>query len=144
MTYETLLNDALSKIPEFKTEYDIAINRDYIDTDAGLHIVFGFVFTPLLEKALESNKELAKRMFDYLEEMSQSDDSEVVSVCDQSVLEALCGEYNDNVLLQLSGDSTKEGLRYVRTYIPNSSLEQCFLFKIVSQNDSQNRKNVVK
>lgn len=118
MTYETLLEDALNTLPAFKKEYVKNIDGNIIDKDAGMHVVFGYVFVPVLEKALdEKDKPTIHELFDYLEKMSLCEDSDVVAVCDQSVLEIICGEYKDKTLLPYMGKGTTEGLNTVRQYI---------------------------
>ena len=118
MTYKTLLEDALNTLPILKTEYAENINEKIIDEDAGMHIVFSYVFVPVLEKALNEDDEITIRdLFDYLEKMSLCEDSDVVAVCDQSVLEIICGEYKDKMLLPYMDKATIEGLNTVRQYI---------------------------
>lgn len=117
MTYENLLSDALDALPELKKEYENNLKDDIIDEDSGMHVVFGFVFEPMLSNAIKNNKPLAKKMFDYLEKMADSDDVHVQEVCDQSVLEALYGEHPAGVLWPLMQKKTREGYTAVSYYM---------------------------
>lgn len=117
MTYETLLSDTLKAIPEFQTEYNRNIAQDDIDEESGMHIVFGYVFTPLLETALKNNQKLAKDMFLFLEKMENSSDLRVQEVCEQSVLEAICGNYPIKKIWPIAGEKTKEGIKVISQYM---------------------------
>ena len=117
MTYENLLNDSLESLPEFEKEYQNNIKNDVIDKDAGMHVVFGFVFTPLLEKAISGDKTLAEKMFKYLEKMAASEDVRVQEVCDQSVIEVLYDNYPATKLWPLMQEKTREGYISVSQYM---------------------------
>lgn len=116
MNYTNLLDEVM-KIPEVKTEYNRQIKEDIIDEKAGMHIVFGYVFAPLLIDAITNNQELTKRLFLFVEQMSSSNDTKVQEVCDFSILEAICDEYSDDVLLPFLGEKTLEGYNEVRKYV---------------------------
>ena len=117
MNYNTVVNEALEAIPEFRDEYNTMIKEDYIDNESGPHTVFGYAFTPLLKKAIRKNKKLAQKMFDFLERMSTSGDIHTQEVCDQSVIEALVDDFTRAELYKFMGPSTKEGLEAVSMYM---------------------------
>ena len=118
MTYETLLDEALAALPEFKKKYDLLVKEDIIDEESGMHIVFGYVFTPMLEEAIQAgNNADIQEMCDFLEKMAASDDVHVQEVCDQSVLERICSIYPDKKIIPFIGNETYQGLLAVRQYI---------------------------
>ena len=118
ITYENLVKDAHDKVPAFATKYDELIRDDYIDKSSGNHIVFGYAFAPVLIDAIQSHQDdIVKNMFDYLEEMSNSNDGRVVEVCDQSVLEAINDEIDDDILIGFMGLKTKEGFDAIKNYM---------------------------
>ena len=88
LTYDTLIEEALEALPLFRERYERETAAGMIDTDDGKHIIFGLVFTPMLEELIRNNTqpELQKAL-DFLEKMASSEDGRVVEVCDQSVLE---------------------------------------------------------
>lgn len=118
MVYKTLLEEALKEVPDFKREYDNLIRDDVIDNQSGMHVVFGYAFTPLLIKAIKDNDVPAiRQLCAFLEKMAGCRDEKVQEVCDQSVLEAVAGEYSDGVIVPLFAKNTLKGLMSVREYI---------------------------
>lgn len=118
LTYENLVFSANERIPEVKEYYDALVKKDVIDSKSGNHIVFGYVYVPVLTDAIKSDKtELVKNMFSFLEEMASSDDGHIVEVCDQSVLEALNDEFDDKLLFPLMGENTKVGFAALKSYM---------------------------
>ena len=118
LTYDNLVENALIAVPAFAEKYLELINEDYIDKESGNHIVFGYAYTPVLIDAIKNHdSETVVNMFEFLEFISQSEDGRVVEVCDQSVLEALNDEFDDELLIQLMGESTREGFAAIKTYM---------------------------
>ncbi len=118
ITYNNLLENVKNKIPQFTVEYDRLVEDGSIDLESGNHIVFSYVFTPLLLKAIKQNdNNMITEMFDYLEKMSLSIDDRVVEVCDQSVLEVLNDEFDEATLLRYMGPKNKEGFEAIKTYM---------------------------
>lgn len=118
MTYSTLLTDALNEVQPFKKKYEEYINNRMLDNDDGMHIVFGYAFAPLLIDAIKDNDmPTIRQLCAFLEKMARCDDLRVQDVCDQSIIEAVAGEYPDDVIVPLFGKNTLEGLMAVREYI---------------------------
>ena len=118
LTYDNLISSVNEIIPEVKNKYDELIKTGIIDNEVGNHIVFGYVYVPVLSYAIKTGKkELVKNMFSFLEEMASSEDRRIVEVCDQSVLEALNDEFDDNVLIPLMGENTKVGFAALKSYM---------------------------
>ena len=118
LEYGTLLDEALNKLPDFKKEYNKLISEDEIDKESGNHIVFGYAFVPVIVKAIKEENTITRdAMFGFLEQMASSDDIKVVEVCDQSVLEALYGEFDEKTILPYMGKKTKEGFMAVKEYM---------------------------
>ena len=116
--YDNLVCEARRCVPAFANKYDELIRDDYLNKDSGNHVVFGYAFAPVLIDAIQKHDDaVIKDMFVFLERMSNSDDNSVVEVCDQSVLEALNDEIDDNILLRYMGPKTKEGFEAVKTYM---------------------------
>ncbi len=118
LTYDNLIQEAQYALPMFKAKYNQLIEADEIDTKSGMHIVFGYAFTPILIEAIKNNdKEVAKIMFSFLERMASSKDNLVVEVCDQSVLEVLNDEFDEGVLSEYMGTNTQNGFRTIKQYM---------------------------
>ena len=118
LTYDNLLQEARNAIPEFDTEYNQLLNQDLFDEQAGNHIVFGYAFTPLLVNAIKNHTEpLEAKMIDFLERMASSSDRYVVEVCDQSVLEVLNDEFEDDQLRKILKKETLVGFEALKTYM---------------------------
>ena len=118
LTYETVVQEVLTAIPEVKTYYNKLIEEDVIDSESGAHIVFGYVYVPVLLDAFKTNNTaLIKRMFEFLEQMASSSDKECCSVCDFSVLEAINDEIPDNVLYSYMGAETRLDFDYMKKNI---------------------------
>ena len=118
LTYDNLITEAQIELPNFKTKYNQLIEDNMIDTESGKHIVFGYVFTPLLLEALTNNdEETVTTMFSFLEEMACSKDNRVVEVCDQSVLERLNDEFDENILKKYMGTNTSKGYKALKRFM---------------------------
>ncbi len=117
MNYENLLSECLKQITEFEEKYKEAIESKEVDESSGMHIVFGYVFTPLLIESLEGNKDLARKMFVFLEEMAKCEDHLVQEVCDCTVMEQLCDEFEEKELLPFLGKHSRESYYAVHKYI---------------------------
>ncbi|MBO5514199.1 MAG: hypothetical protein J6D57_10420 [Mogibacterium sp.] len=118
LTYDNLIQEAQTELPNFKTKYDQLIEDDVIDTESGKHIVFGYAFTPALSEAITNkDEETAKKMFLFLEKMASSEDNRVVEVCDQSVLEELNDEFDENTLKRYMRANTAEGYKALKQYM---------------------------
>lgn len=122
LTYDNLLENA-KKIVEFSKLYNRLVADDEIDKDTGNHIVFSYVFNPLLFNAIKSgNTKLTKELLDFLENMAKSKDNLVQEVCDFTVLEELQSIIPQTTLYPLLGEKTKEGFIATRQYLkPNNS-----------------------
>ena len=118
LTYDNLIQEAETELPNFKTKYDQLISDDVIDNQSGKHIVFSYVFTPTLSDAIRTEDEdTAKKMFAFLEKMASSEDNRVVEVCDQSVLEELNDEFSGNTLKRYLGTNTVDGYKALKQYM---------------------------
>lgn len=117
MSYETIIRETIDRLPEFAEAYNYAFKKDDIDAESGPHTVFSFVFVPLLEDAMTKDKNLAKRMFDFLEEMECSGDSNVAEVVEFTVLEELCDRYRDEEFDEFLGQETRLSREAIRGYI---------------------------
>lgn len=118
LTYDNLIQEAQNDLPMFKAKYDQLIEDDVIDIKSGVHIVFGYVFTPILIQAIKNDdKELARIMFSFLEQMASSKDNLVVEVCDQSVLEALNDGFDDIILMEYMGANTQSGFKAIKQFM---------------------------
>ena len=118
ITQKNLLTEAKTKLPLFSKEYDRQVKEDIIDSETGNHIVFSYVFTPLLGDAIKKKQtHNILQMFSFLEEMASSADDTVVEVCDQSVLEALNDEFDDREIVGYMKPKTKEGYEAIKGYM---------------------------
>jgi len=118
ITYENLLQNALSVLPEFKHEYEDLIERNIIDKESGNHILFSYIFVPIaLETLKQGNEEMKQRYFNFLENMAASKDVRVTEVCDFTVLEELYWQADKNDLWNALGHYSRKGLMTVSTYM---------------------------
>ena len=118
LTYDNLIQEAQNDLPMFKAKYNQLLDDDVIDIKSGIHIVFGYAFTPILIQAIKNDDEkAAKKMFSFLEQMASSKDNLVVEVCDQSVLEALNDEFDDNILMEYMGANTQSGFKAIKQFM---------------------------
>ena len=118
LTYDNLIQEAQNDLPMFKAKYNQLLDDDVIDIKSGIHIVFGYAFTPILIQAIKNDDEkAAKKMFSFLEQMASSKDNLVVEVCDQSVLEALNDEFDDNILMEYMGANTQSGFMAIKQFM---------------------------
>lgn len=118
MTYDTLVQTAAKKIPEFKTCYENLLKLDEIDKDTGVHIVFEYAFDPLVIEAVKTkNDDLCKRLFDFIELIASDKNVRVSEVCDVSIIERLYGELEPEEIIPYLGKSSKEAYDQVGTYM---------------------------
>lgn len=115
---DNLIEEAKTKLPLFSKEYDRQVKEDIIDFETGNHIVFSYVFTPILVEAIREKQTCdIVPLFSFLEEMASSDDDAVVEVCDQSVLEVLNDEFDDCDIIGYMKPNTKEGFVALKGYM---------------------------
>lgn len=121
MDDNNLVEMAKLEIPEFADAYEYEFKRDPEALESGSHIVFSFVFVPLLKKAISNdNDDLARRMCLFLEKMECSGDSNVAEVAEFTVLEELCDDFSDAELEKYLFPETKFALKSIRRYIPEN------------------------
>lgn len=121
LTYDSVTTKALQELPEFADKYNQLVSEGWLDSDDGVHIVFGMAFVPVLVEAIKTGEtNVSERMLKFLEKMAMSDDHLVQEVCDFTVLEQLHDEVKDTVLYPLLGEKTKEGFLAISKYmLPN-------------------------
>lgn len=121
MTYETLIHDACDEFEEFRNAYNNALANNDIDVDSGNHTVFSVVFLPLLCDAINKGSTNTEKYFDFMEKMETCGDPRVAEVCEFTVLEELCDEYDNKTMLNLL-QKTRETLQAyncIRNYVQN-------------------------
>lgn len=116
MTYDTLIKVACNEVPEFKKSYDKELMSGSIDSEAGNYTVFSIAFMPVIIDSIKNNHELAEKIFAFLEEMENCADNYVQEICEFEVLERLCDDYTDDVLMPLLGKETLKGYMAIRRY----------------------------
>lgn len=119
ITYDTLLTTAINELHGFKEKYEAEIGYDTLDAESGMHTIFSFVFVPILSDAISKDEKLTKQYFDFVEQMETSDDVLVQEVCEFTILEALCDEFEDVEIERYLGNVTKESFNCIRKYIGN-------------------------
>jgi hypothetical protein len=92
LTYDRLIQALMDAVPETQAAYEKE-KQDWIGDEYWPHIVFSFVLNPYIASLLESGGEdlTLRRIFQFLDEMAQSDDEHVQEVLAQSVLEHFSG-----------------------------------------------------
>lgn len=118
MNGKDLIKTAIEELPEFKDEYEKQLAEGYIDTEAGLYIVFEYVLDPLVIEAVKSkDSEKCRRFFDFIERMAESDDDEVIGVTDFAIMERLRDEFEESELVPHLGEHSMESYNQVGTYM---------------------------
>ena len=122
MKYADLLEEALLQLPEFKKQYEKDLLAGNIDADDGMHIVFCEVFMPVLHNLInEKNNVSLNNFFSFVEKMENSEDPLVAEVAEFTVLEDLCDNYEDKDFLKYLGKNSKEALKQIRIYMPETA-----------------------
>lgn len=119
ITYDTLLTTAVNELQGFKKRYEYEIERDTLDEETGMHTIFSFVFVPIISDAIKKDEDLARQYFGYMEKMELSEDALVQEVCEFTILEELCDEFNGVELEGYMGEATKDAYNLIRRYIGN-------------------------
>ena len=89
MTFRELNLKLLEAIPEIKAQYDEETSWQDGD-ETGSHIVFEDVLTPFVKLHLcEKSERICQRIFDFLEELLETEDGYAEKVIVLSVLESL-------------------------------------------------------
>lgn len=117
MTYETLLNEAIDRVPGFLARYNKELQDDSLDNESGMHTVFSFVFVPLFTEAIQEQTDTVQDYAAFLEDMEKSHDVHVREVCDFTVLEELCDDLTDDQLKLVLGKEALESSKFIREYI---------------------------
>lgn len=118
MKYGELINETRREIPAFNTRYNKLVKDDIIDKDTGVHVIFSYVFVPLVEESMKKKEtSLRKELFDFLEKMAAEKDKGISEVCDFTVMEELCDEFPRETLIPLMGEESKKSLSAVSQYM---------------------------
>jgi len=113
MMYDTLYRDFIEKIPESEDYCSLKAKEHLIDDSTGIHVVFGMVIVPyILELAEAKNNYGLQKIFEFLEEMAESEDVKVREVLDFTILEQLA-DYGGDVLDD------------VKAFMKQKTLEHC-------------------
>lgn len=121
MTYETLIRDACDSLDDFRVAYNKAMAKNDIDVNSGNHSVFSMVFMPLLFDAINKRSRSTGKYIDFLEKMETCGDPRVAEVCEFTVLEELCDEYDNKTMLNLlqKATETRKAYNCIRNYVQN-------------------------
>ena len=115
LTYENVVEKAFEALPEFREETINLLQKNILYPDSGVYIIFDYAFVPVLLRAFQKKDvDLLHRMFDFMEEMVKSQDKEVGSVCDFSILEAICGKVPEEDLYRYMRTETRKDLDFMR------------------------------
>jgi len=93
LIYETIYESLLERFPEFREQYDHEM--DVVDCyKPGPHVLYGNVLNHYVTELLRANKDskMILRIFDFYEEMAQSEDEEVNNLLQVTLLEYLWDE----------------------------------------------------
>lgn len=92
VTYDRLSNELIKVAPELRAQYEEEL-RWWGDETPGPHIIYGDVLNPylisLLEADDESNEEVLRRIYGFLEALANHDDERVQEVVAVTVCERL-------------------------------------------------------
>lgn len=120
MIYDELINLARNNIIEFNEVYENKLADDTIDTESGVHTVFSLVFNPLLRFAIENKKDLAKKLFDFIELMETEGDKGVSEVVEFTILEEIIDDFEFKELEKYMGKETLKSYKLINRYIVNT------------------------
>jgi hypothetical protein len=125
LNYDNLLSETLKKSSRLLEAYNAEIKKDSINDKSGMHTVFDIVFVPLLVDAIKnSDKMLVDRLVRIIEDMEQSEDILVQEVSGFTIIEALCDEFNDNILNNVLLPESRRTMQKIRAYIPGSNNDE--------------------
>jgi len=96
MDYNNLYNLLKAEIPEGSDFFKAMEKDNLIDSNDGMHIIFGMVIVPYIIFCLKNDRIIEiKKTFSFLERMAVLDDDKVNEVLDFTVLEQLVDEGKD-------------------------------------------------
>ncbi len=122
MEYENLIFDACNRFPEVQKEFVAQEKTGDINESLGQHIFFSFVFNKILFRAInEKMRDIAQKMFSFLEEMETSSDPNIAEVAEFTVLEELCDNYRNVQFEKYLGPESKLALKSIREYMPEQA-----------------------
>ncbi len=109
MKYEQLYDDFIAMFPEDNDFFRKLEEETGADKGDGMHVVFGMIVVPYIQKVVLESPDKAKRVFDFLEEMEKSGNPEIAEVAEFSVLEKLLTEDKTMVekYAEFFGEETK-------------------------------------
>ena len=119
MKYETVLSELLSTVPEIKTIVREKMIAEDVDEDDGMHIIFSFVIVPLLKEWCKKDSYIIGKIFDFFENMANSDNNNVLEILDFSVLEAIADieESERKILENFMKPKTLDRYQYIRDHM---------------------------
>ena len=107
MDYKSLYASYLKSIKSLNTELESFRKREKIDTEDGMHIVFGMVVLPFIFKNL-NNADFLSQSFGFFEEMSKCENHLIQEVLEFTILEGIAdqGEGTRNTLKSFMKSNT--------------------------------------
>lgn len=118
LNYNTLIVDACNQFSKVKELYNEELKKDSLDMDSGHHTFFSFCFVPVLKSGIiNSDNNLIRKMFDYIEKMENSEDDNVGEVADFTILEELLDKFGLSEIEQYMGVNTKKAAKLINRYI---------------------------
>ena len=117
MIYEELYKDFKELFPKDE-EFFKKIEEEFsIDDTDGMHIVFGTVVTPFIQKIVNEDVEKTKKAFDYFEKMELDDNQEIGNVFECNVLEGImCDENGIKAYIPFMKEKTLEAARHISQF----------------------------
>lgn len=91
MDYKSLYASYLKSIKSLNTELELFRKNEKIDTEDGMHVIFGMVVLPFIFRNL-NNVDFLSQSFDFFEEMSECEDHLVQEVLDFTILEGIADQ----------------------------------------------------
>ena len=117
MIYEELYIDFKKLFPEDKEFFEKIEEEFSIDETDGMHIVFGTVVTPYVQKIIKEDSEKTKKAFEFFEQMELNDDPEVGNVLECNVLESImCDENGIKTYIPYMKEKTLAAARYISQF----------------------------
>ena len=113
MHYEMLYQDFQNNIPDCRSFCYNKEKDNLIDSDSGIHTIFGMVIVPYIMKKIREKDDITvKKIFAFMENMAICKDVRVREVLDFTILEQLIDD----------GDNR---LDHIKKYMGANTLENC-------------------
>lgn len=117
MIYEELYKSFKELFPDDEEFFKRIENEFSIDETDGMHIVFGTIVTPFVQKVVNEDVEKTQKAFEFFEEMERDENPEIGNVFECNVLEGImCDENGIKTYIPYMKEKTLEAARHISQF----------------------------